>query len=125
MKKIVFFGAPDKSHLLLVLGKLLTALEQKVLIVDSTLAQSMQGYLPQVEFGYSLREFEGIDVATGLLTSAQLERSVLQSAGEAAYDVMLLDTDHTEFVKGRDLPGYDKRVWCSNYSRLGIKSMRV
>ncbi|MED4599659.1 hypothetical protein P9314_02935 [Paenibacillus validus] len=121
MKKIVFFGAPDKSHLLLVLGKLLTALEQKVLIVDSTLAQSMQGYLPQVEFGYSLREFEGIDVATGLLTSAQLERSVLQSAGEAAYDVMLLDTDHTEFVKGRDLPGYDKRVWCSNYSRLGMQ----
>ncbi|CAM3464765.1 hypothetical protein [Marinicrinis lubricantis] len=121
MKKVVFFGAPDKSHLLLVLGKLLTALERKVLIVDSTLAQSMQGYLPQVEFGYSLREFEGIDVATGLLTSAQLERSVLQSTGEAAYDVMLLDTDHTEFVKGRDLPGYDKRVWCSNYSRLGMQ----
>lgn len=121
MKKVVFFGAPDKSHLLLVLGKLLTAMERKVLIVDSTLAQSMQGYLPQVEFGYSLREFEGIDVATGLITSAQLERSVLQSEGEAAYDVMLLDTDHTEFVKGRELPGYDKRVWCSNYSRLGMQ----
>lgn len=121
MKKVVFFGAPDKSHLLLVLGKLLTALERKVLIVDSTLAQSMQGYLPQVEFGYSLREFEGFDVATGLITSAQLKRSIRRSAGEADYDVMLLDTDHTEFVKGRDLPGYDKRVWCSNYSRLGMQ----
>lgn len=121
MKKVVFFGAPDKSHLLLVLGKLLTALERKVLIVDSTLAQSMQGYMPQVEFGYSLREFEGIDVATGLLTSAQLERSIRQTVDEAAYDVMLLDTDHTEFVKGRELPGYDKRVWCSNYSRLGMQ----
>ena len=66
MKKIVFFGAPDKSHLLLVLGKLLTALERKVLIVDSTLAQSMQGYLPQCGIRLSLREFEGMDVATGL-----------------------------------------------------------
>lgn len=119
MKKIVFFGAPDKSHLLLVLGKLLTALDCKVLIVDSTLGQWMQGYLPNVELGHTLREFEGIDVATGLLTSAQLERSLRQA--EAAYDVMLLDTDHTEFVKGRELPGYDKRVWCSNYNRLGMQ----
>lgn len=122
MKKVVFFGAPDKSHLLLVLGKLLTALERKVLIVDSTFAQSMQGYLPQLEFGCSLREFEGIDVATGLITSAQLERSLLEAEGEAAYDVMLLDTDHTEFVKGRELPGYDKRVWCSNFNRMGMQT---
>lgn len=122
MKKVVFFGAPDKSHLLLVLGKLLTALERKVLIVDSTIAQSMQGYLPQLEFGCSLREFAGIDVATGLITSAQLERSLLQSEGESAYDVMLLDTDHTEFVKGRELPGYDKRVWCSNFNRMGMQT---
>ena len=122
MKKVVFFGAPDKSHLLLVLGKLLTALERKVLIVDPTFAQSMQGYLPQLEFGCSLREFEGIDVATGLITSAQLERSLLEAEGEAAYDVMLLDTDHTEFVKGRELPGYDKRVWCSNFNRMGMQT---
>lgn len=121
MKKVVFFGAPDKSHLLLVLGKLLTAMGRKVLIVDSTLAQSMQGYLPQVDFSYSLREFEGFDVATGLITPAQLERSLFQSEGETTYDVMLLDTDHTEFVKGRELPGYDKRVWCSNFSRLGMQ----
>ncbi len=91
-----------------------------MLIVDSTLAQSMQGYLPRADFGYSLREFEGIDVATGLITPAQLERSLFQAGGEAAYDVMLLDTDHTEFVKGRELPGYDKRVWCSNWSRLSM-----
>ncbi len=102
------------------LGKLLTAMERKVLIVDSTLAQSMQGYLPRADFGCSLREFEGIDVATGLITPAQLERSMFQAGGETAYDVMLLDTDHTEFVKGRELPGYDKRVWCSNWSRLSM-----
>lgn len=120
MKKIVFFGAPDKSHLLLVLGKLLTALGQRVLIVDSTLAQTMQGYLPKVDFGHSLREFEGIDIATGLITQAQLDRSLLQVGGEAAYDVILIDTDHTELVKGRDLPVYDKRVWCSNLNRLSM-----
>jgi hypothetical protein len=120
MKKIVFFGAPDKSHLLLVLGKLLTALGQRVLIVDSTLAQTMQGYLPQVDFGHSLREFEGIDIATGLITQAQLNRSLLQVGGEAAYDVILIDTDHTEMVKGRELSGYDKRVFCSNLNRLSM-----
>lgn len=120
MKKIVFFGAPDKSHLLLILGKLLTALGQRVLIVDSTLAQTMQGYLPQVDFDHSLREFEGIDIATGQITGAQLNRSLLQVGGEAAYDVILIDTDHTELVKGSELSGYDKRVWCSNLNRLSM-----
>jgi len=120
MKKVVFFGAPDKSHLLLVLGKLLTALGQRVLIVDSTLAQTIRGYLPQVNAGDSLREFEGIDIATGLITQAQLNHSLLQAGSEAAYDVMLLDTDHAELVNGRELSSYHKRVWCSNLNRLSM-----
>lgn len=66
MKKIVFLGAPDKSHVLLLLGKLLAAMDYKVLVVDSTLAQTTQGYLPQEELRAPLYEFDGVDVAVGL-----------------------------------------------------------
>ncbi|WHX49988.1 hypothetical protein QNH46_04775 [Paenibacillus woosongensis] len=121
MKKIVFLGAPDKSHVLLLLGKLLAAMDYKVLVVDSTLAQTTQGYLPQEELRAPLYEFEGVDVACGFILYSQMERYLYQKANGMDYDVMLLDTDHTEMVKGRELPHYDKRIWCSNFNRLTMQ----
>jgi hypothetical protein len=124
MKQIVFFGAPDKSHLLLMLGKLLTASGQRVLLVDSTIAQSVQGYLPQSEkrSGAFVTEFEGLDVAGGFITYSQLDRFLKQSEGKwPHYDVLLLDTDHTEFVKGRELSSFAHRVWCSSLDKLAVQ----
>lgn len=121
MKKIVFFGASDKSHLLLMLGKLLTMTGQKVLLVDSTMAQSVQGYLPNSagRSGAFMTEFEGLDVAVGFITFGQLDRYLKQTEGKwPDYDMMLLDTDHIEFVKGRDLPTFAHRIWCSNLEKL-------
>ena len=43
MKKIVFIGIAEKTHALLVLGRLLAALGHKVLLVDSTMAQLIRG----------------------------------------------------------------------------------
>lgn len=116
MKKIVFLGAPDKSHLLLILGKLLAVTGQKVIVVDSTLRQGVQGYMPDSETNLPIREYDGMDIACGFVTPVQLERYL-----QGNYDVLLLDTDHTEFVKGRDLAAYDKRVWCSSYGRLHLQ----
>lgn len=125
MKKIVFLGAPDKSHLLLVLGKLLVAAGQKVLIVDSTIAQSILGFMPSPDERQAsfVTEFEGMDIAAGFLTFGQLDHFLKQTeteGGWANYDVFLLDTDHTEFVKGKDLPSFDQRVWCSNLEKLAM-----
>lgn len=123
MKKIVFLGATDKSHLLLTLGKLLAAAGQNVLLVDSTTMQTTQSYLPQTEErrGAFVTEFEGIDVAGGFITHTQLDQYVRKTEGQwPAYDVFLLDTDHTEFVKGRELPDFAHRVWCSNLEKAAM-----
>lgn len=112
MKKIVFFGAVDKSHVLLVLGRLLTQLNRKVLLVDSTMAQSVQGYLPHAASGSAVQEFEGMDVAYGYINAMQLERGLMQPITATDYDIMLLDTDHTQFVAGQALSSYEQRVWC-------------
>ncbi|MGG1314206.1 hypothetical protein [Cohnella laeviribosi] len=124
MKQVVFFGAPDKSHLLLVLGKLLAAAGQRVLLVDSTVAQSVQGYLPPSDErpGAFVTEFEGLDVAGGFITYGQLDRYLKQTEGKwPHYDVMLLDTDHAEFVKGLELQAFAHRVWCSSFEKLALK----
>ncbi|MBN2981828.1 hypothetical protein [Cohnella algarum] len=124
MKQVVFFGAPDKSHLLLVLGKLLVAAGQRVLLVDSTVAQSVLGYLPPSDErpGAFVTEYEGLDVAGGFITYGQLDRYLKQTEGGwPHYDVMLLDTDHAEFVKGLELQAFAHRVWCSSFEKLALK----
>ncbi|MFC0213869.1 hypothetical protein ACFFK0_15670 [Paenibacillus chartarius] len=124
MKQIVFFGAPDKSHLLLMLGKLLATAGQRVLLVDSTFAQSVQAYLPDSEERPAafITEFEGMDVAGGFITFHQLDRYLKQTEGKwPQYDVMLLDTDHTEFVQGRELSSFAHRVWCGSFEKLALK----
>lgn len=121
MKKIVFLGSADKSHVLLALGRLLIAMGQKVLVVDSTMGQTVQGYLPPAFTGSAVQEFEGMDVAYGYITAAQLERALEQAGTAGIYDVILLDTDHSQFVKGRDLSDYDKRVWCWDGKRLSLQ----
>ncbi len=117
MKQITFLGATEKSHLLLTLGKLLVKAELRVLVVDSTIAQSIQGFLPvsDARSGSFVLEFEGMDVAAGFINRGQLERHLRQQGGQITdYDVMLLDTDHVEFIKGRELPDMALRVWCSS-----------
>ena len=124
MKNVVFLGAPEKSHLLLTLGKLLAEAGQKVLLLDSTIAQSLQAYLPVSDErpGTVVTEFAGMDAAVGFITRGQLEHYFRQTEGQwPAYDVLLLDTDHTQFVSGRELPEFTHRVWCSNFHRLVLQ----
>ncbi|WP_214629703.1 hypothetical protein [Paenibacillus agaridevorans] len=121
MKKIVFMGISEKAHALLVLGRLLTVLGHKVLLVDSTIAQSIRGYLPHAYATSAVLDFEGMDVAYGYLTPDQLERGLAQAGTLPSYDIMLVDTDHTEFVFRLNLSQCDKRVWCWDGRRLSLE----
>ncbi|MCD1261272.1 hypothetical protein B5M42_020945 [Paenibacillus athensensis] len=121
MKKIAFFGACEKSDLLLVLGKLLAAADQKVLVVDATTTQGMYASLPvSCQQPHTLlTEVEGLDVACGFFTFEQLEHYVKRADGHLlSYDVMLIDTDHTEFVKGSELPLLHQRVLVTSFEKL-------
>ncbi len=120
MKTIVFMGAPEKSHLLLTLGRLLTELGQKVLMVDSTTRQTMQAYLPEPEHRWtvSVTEFAHMDVAIGFMAYAQLDYYFQdREGGWPIYDVLLLDTDHSQFMNGQELAKAQTRVWCSSFHR--------
>jgi len=121
MKKIIFLGSADKSHVLLALGRLFAAMGQKVLLVDSTVGQAVRGFLPPTFTGCAVQEFEDMDVAYGYLTAAQLDRALEQAGTVGIYDVLLLDTDHTQMITGRELPHFDKRVWCWDGKRLSLQ----
>ncbi|MBB6732790.1 hypothetical protein [Cohnella zeiphila] len=124
MKQIAFLGAAEKSHLLLVLGKVLVKAGLKVLLVDSTIAQTVRGYIPSLNTKPAafVTEFEGLDVAAGFINRAQLEQYFQHVEGIfPEYDLMLIDTDHTNFIKGYELPDMTARIWCQSLDKLVLQ----
>lgn len=124
MKQIAFLGAAEKSHLLLVLGKVLVKTGLKVLLVDSTIAQTIRGYLPSpgTKPAAFVTEFDGLDVAAGFINRAQLEQYFQHLEGRfPEYDLMLIDTDHTNFIKGNELPDMAARIWCLSLDKLVLQ----
>ena len=66
MKKIGFIGAYDKTDLILYVAKILTLLDKKVLIVDSTMNQKARYIVPAITPAMKyITDFEDIDVAVG------------------------------------------------------------
>ena len=124
MKTIVFFGTPDKSHLLLILGRLLTDAAQKVLFVHSTTRHTMHAFLPETEHRWStsITEYAGMDVAIGFMARAQLD--YYREGDSPDYDVLLLDTDHSQFMNRKDLADAEVRVLCSSLDRRELLGNR-
>ena len=66
MKKIGFIGAYDKTDLLLNLAKVLTVMNYRILVVDSTINQKARYVVPAIDPTVSyITSFEDMDVAVG------------------------------------------------------------
>ncbi len=64
MKKIGFIGAYDKTDLIVYLAKILTVLNQKVLVIDATVNQKARYIVPAINPTTSyVTDFEDIDIA--------------------------------------------------------------
>lgn len=98
MKKIGFIGAYDKSDFLIYLAKVLTVLNNRVLIIDSSLMQKAKYIVPAIQPTKSyITEYEKIDVAVGFTGIEQLKGYLgLLAEQELEYDIILLDIDSIE-----------------------------
>ena len=64
MEKVGFIGAFDKTDLLIHLAKIMTILNKRVIIIDSSLNQKAKYIVPVINPTKSyITEFEGFDVA--------------------------------------------------------------
>lgn len=98
MKKIAFIGAYDKTDFLLYVAKIMTVLEKKVLIIDSTIMQKAKYVVPVIHPTTTyVTEFEQIDVAVGFSDMDEIRAYLgLNSIEEFPYDYCLLDIDTYE-----------------------------
>ena len=121
MKKIGFIGAYDKTDMLLNLAKILTTVNCKVLIVDSTINQKARYVVPAINPTVSyITSFEDIDIAIGFNSTEEI-KNYMGISEELPYDILLIDADTIEKVKGFDLNTANKNYFVTSFDIYSLR----
>ena len=123
MKKVGFIGAYDKTDLILYIAKILTALDNKVLVVDSTINQKARYVVPTINPALKyVTEFEEIDIAVGFNNIQDIKNYLGLSEGqEMEYDIILIDIDNTESFEEFELENAQKNYFVTSFDNYSLK----
>lgn len=121
MKKIGFIGVYDKTDMLLNIAKILTTMNNRVLIIDSTINQKAKYVVPAINPTVSyITSFEDIDVAIGFKNIEDIKRYV-GITGDLAYDVFLIDSDTPESIEEFQLNKADKNYFVTSFDVYSLR----
>ena len=121
MKKIGFIGAYDKTDLLLNIAKILTTMNNRTLIIDSTINQKAKYVVPAIDPTISyITSFEDIDVAIGFNDLDEIKRYTGTNT-DLPYDVVLVDCDTIERLEKFKLEGADKNYFITSFDVYSLK----
>lgn len=123
MKKIGFIGAYDKTDLILYVAKILTTLNKKVLIVDSTTNQKARYIVPTINPAVKyVTDFEDIDIAVGFTTMEDIKNYLaISGEQELEYDIVLFDTDNVEGFQNFGLEEAQKNYFVTSFDNYSLK----
>ena len=115
MKKIGFIGAYDKTDLILNIAKILTTMEKRILVIDSSINQKAKYVVPAIDPTVSyITSFEDIDVAIGFKKYTGVNE-------ELPYDILLIDCDSIERLEKFELEGADKNYFVTSFDVYSLK----
>ncbi len=121
MKIIGFIGAYDKTDLLLNIAKILTTMNNKVLVIDSTIIQRARYVVPSIDPTISyITSFEDIDVAVGFEDIISIQR-YMGITTDLPYDIILVDCDTAEKIKGFELERANKNYFVTAFDMYSLK----
>lgn len=123
MKRIGFIGAYDKTDLIIYIAKILTTLNKKVLVVDSTINQKARYIVPVINPTTTyVTEYEEIDIAVGFSNEEDIKRYLGLSEGqEMEYDIMLVDTDKMEGFYNFGLAQAQRNYFVTSFDLYSLK----
>ena len=121
MKIIGFIGAYDKTDLLLNIAKILTTMNNKVLVIDSTIIQRARYVVPSIDPTISyITSFEDIDVAVGFEDIISIQR-YMGITTDLPYDIILVDCDTAEKIKGFELERANRNYFVTAFDSFSLK----
>lgn len=111
MKKVGFIGMYDKTDLILNIAKILTIMNKKVIVVDSTLTQKAKYVVPVINPTITyITDFEDIDVAVGFKDETEIKSYLgITEKENLPYDIMLIDVDDSENIEKFELTSTDAK----------------
>ena len=123
MKKIGFIGMYDKTDLILNIAKILTTMNKKVIVVDSTLTQKAKYVVPVINPTITyITNFEDIDVAVGFKDEVEIKGYLgIMEKEKLPYDIMLIDVDNSEAIERFDLVNHAKNYFVTAFDLYSLK----
>lgn len=121
MKKIGFIGAYDKIDMLLNVAKILTIMQNKVLIIDTTTNQKARYIVPAINPTVSyITSFEDMDVAIGFKNIDEIKRYIGNSV-DKVYDILLIACDTEESVSEFELESSNKNYFVTAFDMYSLR----
>lgn len=121
MKKIGFIGAYDKTDLLLNVAKILTVMNQRVLIIDSTINQKAKYIVPTISPTLSyVTSFEDIDIAVGFKSVEDIKK-YLGLMQDLPYDILLIDIDVPDRINEFSIDMADKNYFVTSFDVYSLR----
>jgi hypothetical protein len=121
MEKVAFIGGYDKTDLILCIGKILTALGKKVLMIDTTTMQKSRYIIPVMAPAQRyITTYQDIDVAVGLFKSFDDIKSYLGTQ-ELDYDYVLFDIDNAAFYQVYQISPNDKHFFVTSFDLYNLR----
>ncbi|MEK5149129.1 hypothetical protein MKX53_19280 [Psychrobacillus sp. FSL K6-4615] len=118
MKTIQLVGSRNKSDFTIYLSHLLTKLDQRVLIVDTTERGIYQHGIARLNGNQHLYDFQQIDILAGAKEWLDVEE-LLRIEGESTtnYDTVIVDMDSTKIISN-EWPIFEERYYIGDEERL-------
>lgn len=123
MKKIGFIGAYDKTDLIVYIAKILTILDKKVLVIDSTVSQKARYIVPAINPTTAyITDFEDIDIAVGFSNIEDIKKYLgLSKEQEMEYDIIMIDTDNFEGFQNFALETAQRNYFVTSFDNYSLK----
>lgn len=123
MKRIGFIGGYDKTDLILNIAKILTVLENRVLVIDATVSQKARYVVPVINpTTMYVTEYEEIDIAVGFHHEDDIKKYLgIAEDLDSEYDIVLVDTDNSEGFQEFYLEGANKNYFVTSFDVYSLK----
>jgi len=122
MERVAFIGGYDKTDLILLIARVLTLMNHKVLYIDTTVQQKTRFIVPVMKPGNQyVTTYHDIDVACGFRTMEELNLYYQQTGQPFQYDYVLFDIDSLYYYLSFAITPNDKQFFVTSFDIYSLR----
>lgn len=113
MKTIGFIGAYDKTDLIIYIARILTTMNKRVLVIDTTFLQKAKYIVPAISPAKTyITTYEDIDIAVGFYDYYSIKSYLgISEQANLDYDYIFIDIDSYECLESFNIQMADKNYF--------------